>query len=122
MDKDNNMKILLAEDEGILRFFLKNFLKKDDSIELIEAFDGAEALKKFKENENISIIITDIKMPNMNGMEFIKKVREIDSDVPIIIESGLREEEFDDVKDVVNGVVKKPIEPSDIINLIRKYS
>lgn len=116
------MKILLIEDEGILRFFLKNFLKKDNSIELIEAFDGAEGLKKFKENDDISIIITDIKMPNMNGIQLIKKVREIDSEIPIIIESGLREEEFEDIKEVVNGVVKKPIEPSDIINLIRKYS
>lgn len=117
------MKILLVEDEGILRFFLKNFLKKSNhQIELIEAFDGAEGLKKFKSEDDISIIITDIKMPNMNGISLIEKVREIDPNIPIIIESGLRDEEIDQIRSAVNDVIKKPIEPSDIINLINKYS
>ena len=117
------MKILIVEDEGILRFFLKNFLNKSGlDFEIIEADDGQSAIDKFESNsDSIDLIITDIKMPNMNGVEFIKKVRELNKKVPILIESGLRDQEFEDVKSEVDGVIKKPIEPSEVVTFINKY-
>lgn len=83
------MKILIADDEpkirnGLRKFIVKNFI---DCIEVETARDGLEALaicKKFSPD----IILTDIRMPKLNGLDFISKVLEKDRDIAVIIISG----------------------------------
>ena len=76
-------KLLYVEDEAPIRLvttmFLKSYFK-----EIIEASNGVEALERYKESEP-DIIITDIEMPKMNGLEFCKQIREENSSTPIII-------------------------------------
>ena len=52
-----------------------------------EASDGEEGLKKFKE-KNYDLVLCDIKMPKLDGIEFLEKAKEINNEVPIIIISG----------------------------------
>jgi len=76
-------RLLYVEDEAPIRLVTTMFLKpyfKD----IIEASDGVEALEKYKKNKP-DIIITDIEMPHMNGLEFCKKIREDNNSTPIII-------------------------------------
>lgn len=76
-------KLLYVEDEASTRLVTTMFLKSY-FIEIVEASNGVEALSRYQESRP-DIIITDIEMPKMNGLEFCKKIREEDKSTPIII-------------------------------------
>lgn len=78
--------ILIIDDERAIRNVLKDILNNEGYI-TDEATDGEEGLKKFK-TANIDLVLCDIKMPKIDGIEFLQKAKEINADVPIIIISG----------------------------------
>ena len=109
-DKKANIKLLYVEDDemsrDITQYILERFFET-----IIIAVDGQDGLEKFKEND-IDLIITDITMPNMDGLEMLTKIKEIDKEVPILILSA-----HDDIKHLmdcirlgVDGYLLKPIE------------
>lgn len=79
----DNYKILVVDDELRMRKLVGDFLKKN-GYEVIEAQDGEEALNKFYENENLSLIILDVMMPKIDGYEVLKEIR-MTSDIPVIL-------------------------------------
>jgi DNA-binding response OmpR family regulator len=92
MKRENGYSLLLIEDEVLLREAVKLYL--EDYFEVIyEAGDGFEALELFK-NNHIDIIITDIKMPGLNGIGFVKEIRKKDEQIPIIIMSAYSDKEY----------------------------
>src|SRR5664279_4204325 len=78
--------ILIIDDEKSIRKTLNEILSFE-GYKIEEAADGEEGLKKFKE-KNFDIVLCDIKMPKLDGIEFLEKAREINDEVPIIIISG----------------------------------
>jgi PAS domain S-box-containing protein len=79
-------KLLLIDDEpDILRVL--GISLKADGYEVIPALNGAEGLEAFAAHKP-SIVITDIKMPGMDGIEVLEKIKEIDSDTEVIIITG----------------------------------
>ncbi len=79
-------RILLVDDEDLLREGVREILEMSDH-EVIEAGDGVEALEKFAVNE-VDLVITDVVMPNMDGVDFVTKLRTMFPDVPILTISG----------------------------------
>jgi len=80
---DMPKKILVVDDELSFRKLLKMELE-DEGYEVELAADGAEALEKLSK-ERFDLITLDIRMPNVDGIEFLGKVREFDKEIPIII-------------------------------------
>lgn len=78
--------ILIIDDEKAIRKTLTEILSFE-GYKIHEAADGEEGLKKFKE-KNFDLVLCDIKMPKMDGIEFLEKAGEINGDVPIIMISG----------------------------------
>src|ERR1700741_5055321 len=78
--------ILIIDDEKAIRKTLSEILSFE-GYKLDEASDGEEGLKKFKE-KNYDLVLCDIKMPKLDGIEFLQKAGESNSDVPIIMISG----------------------------------
>ncbi len=78
--------ILIIDDEKAIRKTLTEILSYE-GYKIDEAADGEEGLKKFKE-KNYDLVLCDIKMPKLDGIEFLEKAKEINADVPIIIISG----------------------------------
>jgi DNA-binding NtrC family response regulator len=76
-------KLLIAEDEERMRRLLGMLLSNADH-DLTLAADGREALEAFKENP-ADLLITDLRMPNLSGMDLIKEVRTVDPDCPIVV-------------------------------------
>lgn len=76
--------IMVAEDDDANFLFLKMLLSKNTSAEIIHAANGREAVEKFKENPKIEMILMDIKMPELNGLEATKRIKAINSGIPII--------------------------------------
>ncbi|MDH6313312.1 two-component system cell cycle response regulator DivK [Parabacteroides sp. PFB2-10] len=77
--------LLIAEDEESNYLLLKTILQKH--CDLIRAKTGKEALEKFQEN-TVDLIMLDIKMPEMTGIEALKELRKINQDIPIIMQSA----------------------------------
>src|SRR6476661_10452457 len=78
--------ILIIDDEKAIRKTLSEILSFE-GYKIEEAADGEEGLKKFKE-KNYDVVLCDIKMPKIDGIDFLQKAVEINSDVPIIMISG----------------------------------
>lgn len=76
--------LLIAEDEESNYLLLKTILHK--YCNLIRAKTGLEALALFKENE-VDLILMDIKMPEMTGIESLKEIRKLSKDIPVIMQS-----------------------------------
>lgn len=82
-------KILVVEDDRPIRNLYKDELA-DEGYEVITAADGVLGYEMFKKH-NPDLITIDIKMPNMNGLELLDKIRKEDKNVPIIIYSAYGE-------------------------------
>lgn len=82
-----NIKILIVEDSKTERDLLVNLIKKYFA-NILEASNGEEAYEIYKAQKDIDIIITDINMPKLSGIELLKKVRETDLSLPFIFVTG----------------------------------
>lgn len=86
-------KVLLVEDDKKFRVLFKRLLEKRFDLSVIEADDGVKGLELFAK-EQPRLIFADIEMPNMNGFEFIEKIRSINQDIPIIVITNHNEKEY----------------------------
>ena len=107
-------RLLIAEDEERMRRLLGMLLSNAD-YELELAADGREALKAFQENP-ADVVITDLRMPQMGGMDLIKEIRELDPDVPIIVITafGSIESAVDAMRAGATDYITKPFEEARI--------
>jgi diguanylate cyclase (GGDEF)-like protein len=107
---DSKIKILYVEDEESIREGLVPVLKYF-SDQLFIATDGVEGLEAFKEHQP-DIIISDIKMPNMNGIEMVKEIKEINPKQHIIFTTAHSESGFfmEAIESHVDAYILKPID------------
>lgn len=108
--------ILYVEDEISVQNQTKMIL--DDFVKEVKvASDGEEGLKIALE-EDIDIIVTDIMMPHMNGIDMLKALKAENKDVPVIITTAFTETEYlmEAIKLKVDGFITKPINIKDLIN------
>ena len=112
MDK---VKILLVDDESRMRKLVKDFLVKKDYM-VIEAEDGAKAIDLFFSNKDISLVILDVMMPNMDGWQVCREIRNF-SKVPIIMLTA-KADERSDLQGFDLGVdeyITKPFSPKILV-------
>jgi len=113
-----DLKLLYVEDNQDAREMTVMIFEEffDD---IVVAEDGEDGYEKFKEND-IDLIITDINMPKLNGLDMCEKIRKIDKEVPIIVLSAHNEDNFftDSINIGVNGYLLKPIDISQLSTLI----
>jgi CheY-like chemotaxis protein len=111
----SNLTILYAEDEEDVRInmiaILEMFFKK-----VVVAHDGRDAIEKFKENK-IDIVVTDVRMPYVDGLELAKYIKQVDKFVPIIIATAHNDIEYfvSSIKIGVTNYLLKPITQQDTI-------
>lgn len=103
------MKILLVDDDFSSISALANLLEFNNTICI--ANNGRDALDRFNTN-NYDVVVTDIKMPVMNGLDLVKEIREIDKDVRIIIVTGHSNDQYRSLAQefAVDGFFTKPLD------------
>lgn len=79
-----NKNILIVDDDPVMRDSLKETLKRKKGFTITIACDGEEALRKIKE-DSFDLIITDLKMPKMNGLDLVKNIKSMSSEVTVIV-------------------------------------
>ena len=72
---DPNMKILVVDDFSTMRRIVRNLLKELGFANVQEAEDGVDALNKLRSEGNFEFVVSDWNMPNMTGIELLKKIR-----------------------------------------------
>ena len=115
------MRILIVEDDKTTQIFLKDMIAME-GYEAITANDGVEGLEKFRLMKP-DIIITDIQMPNMDGIELLRAVRSENEDVIVIITTGYGNNEYavSAMELRANNFLKKPIRLGELFSLLSKY-
>lgn len=105
-------KIIVADDEELILKLVSDFLR-NEGYEPLTASDGEQALHLFEENPDTALLILDIMMPEVDGWEVCRRIRE-NSNVPIIMLTA-RSQEFDELMGFEAGAddyVTKPCSPS----------
>ena len=110
-----DITVLYCEDEANLREVTTRILKSFTKKQLI-ASNGKEGLEYFKQyQDDIDLIITDINMPYLTGLEMAKEIKNINLNIPIIVATAFSNSE--DLLDAINlGIDKYIVKPIDIKN------
>ncbi len=109
------MKLLVVDDSSTMRRIIKNTLNRLGHEDILEGEDGVQGWNALNSNPDVDMLITDWNMPEMNGLELVKKVR-ADSrfaDLPIIMVTteGGKAEVITALKAGVNNYIVKPFTP-----------
>ncbi|MBF0563928.1 MAG: response regulator [Nitrospirae bacterium] len=117
-DIKKSISVLCVEDETIIMDSLELVLKRRFD-KIYTASNGKEGLDIFKNNP-VDIVITDILMPVMDGVEMTHQIKEIRQDTPIIVLSAFNEEPFlKKMNDLgIYGYITKPFNRKDLFNTI----
>ena len=79
-------RVLVVDDEAMICQFLETLLRRDGH-EVTTVLNGEEALGRLR-SATYSLVITDLKMPGMNGFELICRIHELDDEIPIVVITG----------------------------------
>lgn len=118
----NNKGILLAEDDFQIRMLLVELLK-NEGYTVFDAEDGEEAIQLYEKNrDTIELLLLDLGLPKMTGVEVFKKIRKDKPDIKIIAMSGWGQREtVDELYDEgINIFIQKPYKPVQILETVRK--
>ncbi|MCR9819737.1 response regulator, partial [Vibrio parahaemolyticus] len=110
-----NERILLVDDESEIREILADLLE-DEGYDVVQAEDGEVGFKIFM-SEDIDLVVTDVRMPNKNGIELLKDIKQSGQDVDVIILTGQSDEltAIDCLRAGAYDYLLKPIEDLEIM-------
>jgi DNA-binding NtrC family response regulator len=119
MAKLQKLTLLLVDDDNGFRRSIRYFLEQDDFC-VIEAVDGLNALEvAVNHGCRIDVVVTDFRMPRLNGIELAKRLKQVCPGIPLILVSGSEVNEI--VKpDPELTVVRKPFNPYLLVEKVRE--
>jgi PAS domain S-box-containing protein len=118
IESSKDLTLLYVEDNADARE-VTTMILEDFFASIVVAVDGVDALEKFNTND-IDVVITDINMPKLSGLELCSKIREVDNEVVLIVLSAHNQDGFflDSIHIGVNGYLLKPIDIDQLLNVI----
>jgi putative two-component system response regulator len=119
------LKVLVVDDDMINRMLLKTLLKKHAKVtDIIEAENGSDALNKMKQDPSINLILLDIMMPIVDGIEFLKIFRAdmANAHVPVIVLSTDDTRKTEVYDNGANDFIRKPVKEEALFTKIDQWS
>lgn len=112
-------KILCVDDAAFMRKVVKDALSKNGYTDLYEAVDGADAVEKYNEIHP-DLVIMDITMPNMDGLEALKAIRAQDGNANIVMCSAMGQEAMviEAIQSGAKDFIVKPFKPERILKTV----
>lgn len=118
---NSELTILIAEDEFYNYLYLETILKKN-KITVLHATNGKDVVEICEKNPKIDVILMDIKMPQMDGIEAFKAIRQFNEQIPVIAQTAYAIE--NDKRELLSlgftDYIAKPIKENNLLNLINK--
>ncbi len=114
-------KIMVVDDAAFMRMMIKDTLTKGGYEDLIEAPDGAAAVELYKA-ESPNLVLLDITMPNMNGLDALKAIKAYDPNATVVMCSAMGQETMviDAIKSGAKDFIVKPFKPNRILEAVAK--
>lgn len=112
-------KILLVDDAAFMRMMVKDTLTKNGYTDLYEAADGLQAVEKYQEIHP-DLVIMDITMPNMDGLEALKTIKSKDPGACVVMCSAMGQEAMviEAIKSGAKDFIVKPFKPDRILKTV----
>lgn len=112
-------KIMLVDDAAFMRMMIKDTLSKNGYTEIVEAGNGEQALSAYAA-EKPDLVLMDITMPVMDGLEALKRLKEMDSGVKVVMCSAMGQETMvvDALKLGAKDFIVKPFKPDRIMKTV----
>lgn len=120
----SKIKVFIADDHAIVRQGLKQIISDNEDLEVAaEAGDGIEALQKINDGQ-WDVVVLDISMPGMSGIDILKRVNKEDPDLPILILSTYPAEQYAlrVLKSGASGYLTKESAPEELVTAICKVA
>ena len=115
-------KILAVDDSALIHQMYKLFLSRYKNCKLVSAMNGLEALDKLGQEEGIDLILLDINMPVMNGLEFLQRVQKESAykDIPVIMctSKGLDTDRIWGMRQGASDYIVKPVDGEELLGKI----
>ncbi len=120
--KGGNLKILIVEDEEVANTYL-SILVEDIGKEILHAENGVKAVEICRQNQDIDLILMDIKMPEMNGYEATRQIRKTNKDVVVVAQTAfaLMGDREKAIEAGCNDYITKPVQKEVLFSLIEKH-
>ncbi|MCX4980051.1 response regulator transcription factor [Streptomyces sp. NBC_00572] len=118
---DKQIRVLLVDDHQVVRRGLRTFLEVQDDIEVVgEASDGAEGVARAEELRP-DVVLMDVKMPGTDGIEALKRLRELDNPAKVLVVTSFTEQRtvVPALRAGASGYVYKDIDPDALAGAIR---
>lgn len=120
---DWSEKLFLIAEDSILNYTYLEALFQKTKVKLLWAKDGKEAIDLCIEHKEIDLVLMDIKMPVMSGLEAITEIKKFRKDLPIVVQTAYAMPEDRDRSLEAGGDehLTKPINPDELFSTIRKF-
>ncbi|MCY6483649.1 response regulator [Clostridium aestuarii] len=114
-------RVLIVDDAAFMRMMIKDILEKNGFEVVGEASNGFKAVEIYK-NEKPDVVTMDITMPDMDGIEAVKAIREFDSNAKIIMCSAMGQQTMvmDAIRAGAKDFIVKPFQAERVLEAIRK--
>jgi CheY-like chemotaxis protein len=111
----------VAEDEEMLRGLADRLLRRH-GFAVVLACDGADAVEVFlRERGRIDVVLLDLSMPRLSGREVLRRIRQLDPDLPVVLTSGYSDAAGEELQQLgIQGFVPKPYRDHDLVEAVRK--
>jgi CheY-like chemotaxis protein len=117
---DGGRKILVAEDLDT-NFKLVEFFLKSMNVSVERAINGLEAVDKCRQGASYDLILMDIRMPVMDGLDATRCIREFLPDLPIIAQTAYAESRTEAIDAGCSGFLLKPFDKKKLLNVLLEY-
>ncbi len=122
-DTDWSDKTILVAEDVATNYILIDAILKRTGAKLVWARNGEDAVNAIKNQDDINLILMDIQMPVLDGLEATRAIRKINPKVPVIAQTAyvIDYERDKLLASGCNGIITKPLHPEILIREIRKY-
>jgi PAS domain S-box-containing protein len=119
---DKTLSVLVAEDEALNFNYIQEVLS-EFNVKLYHAQDGLQAVKLFKKNTDIDLVLMDIRMPKLNGYEATKQILSVNPNMPVIAQTAYSMEKDKELAKAAGCIdyLTKPLRRKDLMSVIEKY-
>lgn len=116
------MRVMIVDDAVFMRLTLKQIVESEGFVVVAEASNGEEAVKLYK-TEKPDLVLMDITMPDMDGIEALKQIHEYDNDAEVIMISALGQQSkiVQAIESGARNFIVKPFEEKKIRDVLSQY-
>jgi len=113
-------QILIVDDAAFMRMMIRDILSKDGYV-IHEATNGSEAVEKYREVRP-DLVTMDITMPDVDGIEALKQIRELDSDATVLMVSAMGQQKLilEALEAGAADFIVKPFQPTKVLEVVHK--